>query len=282
MQGGGVGGWAGDIVRRERETTEVSFQGTMVNMSEGNSQTEKLALLQKINDVFLGTRDFRELAKKSVNLMTEELKSEKVLGTGIFRVHEKEDLLYAYAYSARAFDAVEKLLPAKFSELTVPLSAKTNLYIKAIDTKQPQQSHDLYDFAHPTLTKLISAGIQKAIGFSLGIAYPLRRKNGKIEGVLFFVTENDTLTDEQRILLETFRMQFELALENVAEFEQVIERYKRSVAKTFPKDHRENVPTIRFTLRITPKQNKILEQIAKEKGTDKASLIRTFIDKVEK
>ena len=39
---------------------------------------------------------------------------------------------------------------------------------------------------------------------------------------------------------------------------------------------------MRFTLRITPRQNDALEKMARKGNTDKASLIRHLIDKASK
>ena len=145
-------------------------------------------------------------------------------------------------------------------------------------TRQEQESSHLYDFSKPTLNEFTCKAIQRTIGLSHMIAYPLRLKQGKAAGVVSFAIENPRLEERQRIVLEAFRSQLELAFENVLEFEQVVERYKRSVAKTSPHKHEQNIPTVRFTLRITPRQNATLAKLAKEAKTDKASLIRSWID----
>jgi len=236
-------------------------------------QRENLDVIEKINAVFLGARDFRKLAERSVNLMTNQLRSAGVLGTAVFRVHEEEEKLYSYAYAARAFEAVERLLPRKFSELSLTLRDKDSLLVQAVMTKEIQQGTRLYDFARPTLSEAISASIQKVVGYKYVIAYPLRLGQGKVSGVLAFALENDTPTDEQKLLLETFRLQFELAFENVLEFERVVKRYQKSVTT-----NDESRTSVHFMLRITPKQNALLEQRAKEMGLDKTSYIRSWID----
>lgn len=245
---------------------------------EARKQRENLGLIEKINSVFLGTRDFKELAERAVNLMGEELRKEGVLGVAVFRLHPQERRLYAYAYASRSFETVLKLFPSKFTELNVPLEETSNLLIKAMNTREPQESDKLYDFSHSALNQLTAEAIQRTIGFSHAICYPLRLKRGKAAGVLLFGLEGKGVTPRQRLLLEAFRSQLELAFENVAEFEQVVERYKRSAAKASPKEHEEDVPTVRFTLRITPKQNAALEKKAQVAGIDKTSLIRDWLD----
>lgn len=241
--------------------------------------TESLALLQKVNSVFLGTRDFKQLSERAVRLMTDELKGEGVLSAVIYRINPEEGMLAPYAFSTRMFAEVDKLFPQRFSELKVSLSESANLLIKAIATRREQEGDRLYDFVRPVINETTASVIQRIVGGKHGIAYPLRLKQSKVAGVLFFALENQTIGHAQRILLEAFRSQLELAFENVIEFEHVSERYQRMVAKTFEKTHEENIPTVRFTLRITPKQNDTLDRLAKEKATDKASLIRSLLDK---
>lgn len=243
---------------------------------------QDLALIEKVNSVFLGTRDFKALAENAVRLMADELRSEGIVGAAIFRVRPEEKLLYAYAYASRGFDAVNKLFPRKFSELSVSLDESSNLLVRAVRNREPQESSHLYDFSKPTLNEMTCRAIQRTIGLSHMIAYPLRLKQGKAAGVILFAIENPRLEERQRIVLEAFRSQLELAFENVLEFEQVVERYKRSAAKASPQKHEQNIPTVRFTLRITPKQNQALAKLARKGNTDKASFIRTLVDKASK
>lgn len=237
------------------------------------NQRENLDVIEKINSVFLGARDFRKLAEQSTKLMTNELRGAGVLGVSIFRVHEEEHRLYSYAYAARSFEIIEKLLPRKFSELNLTLNDKNSLLVRAVVTKEIQENSHLYEFTRPTFSEALSANIQKVLGCKFIIAYPLRLRHGKVIGVLAVALENSMPTDELKLLLETFRLQFELAFENVLEFERVVKRYKKSLA---PAD--ESKPTVHFMLRITPKQNALLEQRAKEAKLDKTSYIRSWID----
>ena len=246
---------------------------------DSQTQKENLALLEKVTSVLLGTRDFKVLAERAVNLMTDQLKNVGVVSATIDRVHQEEKLVYAYAFSSRGFGAINKLLPKKLTELNVSLDETSNLIVKSILTGEEQEGDRLYDFVKPAINETASGLIQRIAGGQHGIVYPLRLRQGKVVATLFFGLENKVVEDQQRVLLEAFRSQLELAFENVFEFERVVERYKRSVAKTFEKTHEEDIPTIRFTLRITPKQNGALDKLAKQASMDKASFIRSLIDK---
>ena len=225
-------------------------------MSDETSR-ERMTLFQKINSVFLGTRDFKQLSERAVHLMTDELKGEGVLSAVIYRVNAEERVLAPYAFSTRMFAEVTKLFPQKFFELKVPLNESANLLIKAINTRQEQEGDRLYDFVRPVINETTADIMQRIVGGRHGIAYPLRLKQSKVAGVLFFAIEGKAIEDKHRILLEAFRSQLELAFENVMEFERVAERYKRMIAKTFEKTHEEDIPTVRLAWRITPNQNAV-------------------------
>ena len=243
-----------------------------------NKPDFEVDLVRRVSEVFLGSRDFKKLAEESVNLITTELKDMGIIGAALFRVNKEKDRLDGYAYSSRAFRTVEKLLPLKFSSLSVSFSEKDNLLIKALTTNSVQEGNMLRDFTYPTLTHTASTAVQKVIGMSYLLAYPLRLKAGKAEGGLLIGLKNEEPTKDQRIILETFRLQLELAFENVYEFEKLLERHKRNMAKAHDRSHGEDIPTIRFTLRITPNQNALLEKHARKEGVDKTAFIRSLID----
>jgi len=249
---------------------------------ENVGERHNLELIEKVNAVFLGTRDFKELADRAVHLIAQELKTEGVSGVALFRVRPQENSLYAYAFASRASEIVNKLFPRQFSELSVSLDDKHNLLVGAIRSREPQESPSLYDFSRPTLNEATCRAIQRTIGIGQFIAYPIRLKQGKSAGVVLFGVEGKVIEERQRILLEAFRSQLELAFENVFEFENVVERYKRKMAQASPRVHAEDIPTVRFTLRITPKQNAALAKLARKGNTDKATLIRRLIDKEAK
>lgn len=257
----------------------VLYQIKLSSMSlNAKSKDESLSLIEKINSVFLGTRDFKILAQRAVNLMTSELKDEGVVAAIIYRVHTEDKTLRPYAFSSRRYATVNKLFPKRFAELHVPLDEASNLLIKSMLTREEQEGGSLYDFVKPVISEHTAGVIQRVGGGQYGIAYPLRLKQGKVAGVLFFGVSGSEISGRQRMLLEAFRTQFELAFENTIEFERVIERYRRDLAKVPDNAHEENIPTIRFTLRITPKQNALIERKAKDESADKASLIRSLID----
>jgi hypothetical protein len=68
-----------------------------------------------------------------------------------------------------------------------------------------------------------------------------------------------------------------LAFSNVFKFEQLMAKYTNLV-EGMGRHKQEDVPDIKFTLRITDKENKALERLSREKGKTKAEAMRDLLD----
>lgn len=238
-------------------------------------------LLQKISNILIGTRDFQRLARQAVDLIVKEFKEQNLRGAAIFRVHQQDNLLYAYDYSYKYRRVIDKLLPTKFSELNIPLTATDNLIVKTAVTNQIQQSKRIADFAHGVLADDLSDKLQRLMKVKLAITFPIRLKSGKVGGVLMFVVGQETMTGKQLVLFETFADQLGLAFSNVFAFEKVVAQYKNTLDRDLATSiTKENIPSLKFTLRISPKQNKKLERLARETGKTKAEHLRELLDKI--
>ncbi len=236
-------------------------------------------LLKKITSVFLGTHDFHELARRAVDLIVKELKSQGITTAGIGRVHEKENLLSAYAYATKFRRTIDKLLPSKFNQLSVPLSRTDNLGVRTVVTGQIQQSKKLADFARGIISDELIDKIQKIMRGRLSICFPIKIRSGKVVGMLLFVTREEKIAGEQLVLFETFAEQLGLAFSNVMAFEKLMKKYEQTAEADLRNLNEEDIPSIKFTLRITPKQNKNIDRLARERGKTKAELIREILEK---
>lgn len=158
---------------------------------------DETLLIKKITSIFIGTHDFRELARRAVDLIVKELKSQGVVTAGIGRVHEKEGLLYAYAYTTKFRRTIDKLLPAKFDQLYVPLSRTDNFGVRTVITGQIQQSKKLADFARGIVSDELIEKIQKIMRGKLAISFPIKIRSGKVVGMLLLVTSEEKIKNPQ-------------------------------------------------------------------------------------
>lgn len=242
---------------------------------------QQASLFNQTTHILLGTYDFRDLAEKAVNLVVKTLKNQGIIGAAIFRINLQDNNLHAFAYSTKYKHIIDKILPSKFSELKIPLSDTSNLILKAITHNQIQQSKRLIDFSRGGLSENITDKVQKLMGVKLIIALPIRVRSGKPAGAILFGLNEEALTPEQLNLFEFFSNQLGLAFSNVFSFEKLTAKYDQNVARQSLAINEEDIPTIKFTLRITPKENKLLERLARTRGQTKAEILRELLDKIE-
>lgn len=234
-------------------------------------------LLKKVTSLFVGAHDFRKLATQAAELVTKELKAQNLIGAAIFRVHEQENSVYAYTYANKLRRFIDPLLPAKFSQFKISLSETGNLVVKTILANQVQQSQNLSDFSRGVLSEGITAKIQKIMRAKFCVSIPVRLKSGKVAGAILYVLNDAHLSGEQLVLFETFADQMGLAFSNILEFERLAAKYNNLTSRLISSE--DDAPSIKFTLRVTPKENAKLERLAREKKRTKAEIIRDFLDK---
>ncbi len=236
-------------------------------------------LLEKITGIFVGTHDFRELANQAVDLIAKELKNQHVVTVGIGRVHEKERLLHAYAYATKYRKVLDKLLPKRFSELNIALDKADNLGVKTVTTGQIQQSKRVADFSRGIFSDQLADKLQKIMKGKLSAGFPIRSRSGKTAGFLLLILDEESLTGQQMLLFQAIANQLGLAFSNVFAFEKLVQKYKNSLAGELAGRNDQHIPSVKFTLRITPQEDKKLAELARQRGKTKAEIIREVIDK---
>lgn len=242
-----------------------------------STSDDRAILLEKIQKLLLGTHDFRDLAKGAADLIVRESKNQGLVAAALFRVHANENKLSAYAYSTKLMRPVDKLLPKSFSDLSISLTEIKNLTVKTALTDQIQQSKKIADFSYGVLPEVVTNQVQKFIKAKQGISFPIHTRSGRVAGVILFAVTDEKISAEMLALFQTFANQLGLAFSNVFAFEKLMHQYKQKTSDVH--DH-DNEPSIKFTLRITPRQDKNLERMARERGKTKAELIRELLDRL--
>lgn len=241
--------------------------------------TDKQAiLLKKTTDLLVGTHDFKNLARQVTDLVVKELKDQNLIGAAIFRVHEQENSVYAYTYANKYHKLIDALLPAKFSEFNIALSRTDNLAVKAIVANQIQHSKNVADFSRGVVSEAIADKIQKIMGVQVFVCLPIRLKSGKAAGAVLLALSNAELNGEQMVLFETIASQLGLAFSNILEYERLLAKYENLAGRFAGAE--DDKPSVKFTLRITPKENQTLEKLSRERKRTKAEIIRGFLDQI--
>ena len=235
---------------------------------------DQALLLEKTTHVLTGTYDFQKLAQQAVDLLYKELKHDGFVGAGVFRVRSENNEIYAYAYNANYKKAADAILPIPFSKMHLTLNAKDNLVVRTIHTNQIQQSARLSDFTMHVTPDRVADQLQKLMRIKQIITIPIATKSGRVAGVLIVPFSTDKISPEQIALIQAFSRQLGLAFSNIFAFERLTQSYKKF--DSVPSSE-EQIPSIKFTLRLTPRQIKKLEQESKIKKKTKAELIRELI-----
>jgi len=244
-------------------------------------KTNQAVLLRKITNIFVGTYDFSELAKNAVNLVVKELMKQDVMAAAIFRVDEVNAQLRAYAYGTKYKRTIDKLLPTSFSRLKISLTETDNLTVKTVITGQIQESKRLGDFSYNVLPYSLSDPVQEIVRTKLCVCFPIRIKSGKVAGAMLLGVKHEKLSGEQLVMFETFAKQLGLAFSNVFDFEKLIGKYKHALHQELVQTpDKDDIPSLKFTVRLSPKQNKLLDQASRQKKITKADLLRGLIDKM--
>ncbi len=234
-------------------------------------------LLEKTAHVLTGTYDFQKLAQQACDLIYKELKDEGLVGVGIIRVRPEANEAYAYAYASKNKKLIDTILPVPFSKMHLSLDYKDNLVIRTILTNQMQQTKKLSDCTKHVVPDVIVDRIQKILGMKSQVGLPIPSKSGKVSGVILYDLSTEEASPAVVSALQAFARQVGLSFSNVFAFERLSNSYKKSLDATESTKDRENIPSVKFTLRITPRQLKALEEESKVRKKTKAELLRDLI-----
>lgn len=215
------------LKEESKRTVSQAVADATVKLSEKN---RALAATYRLFEIILESRSFEEMARNIANAIPKHLGYE----TGVLAViNDKKKVLERVAISETSGGiAALKTLEIPFSNIVIPLSAKDNISIKAIETKKTQYTTDLYDILRPALSKKNCQIVQDSMGTKFSIINPLSAR-GKIIGV-FIISLSKTaveLTEYERELIHRFSEGVGIAIDNarlVEEFKQSTNQLKRA------------------------------------------------------
>jgi|SRR3989344_3438251 len=241
---------------------------------------DQALLLEKTTHVLTGTYDFQKLAQQAVDLIVREQSADSLISAAIFRAYPEKNEIRAYAYSTKRFrKMVDMLLPTRFENLSGPLTWTDNLTVQTYVKNQMQHSTRLFDFCTHVLSESVASKIQKLLKVGSTLTVPIPLKSGKVAGVFMWTSPQEKVSVVELNLIQTFAHQLGLAFSNVFAFERLMHSYKNNIDGESLTKSETRTPSVKFTLRITPKQLSMLEAKAKQTQKTKADLIRELLDK---
>ncbi len=149
------------------------------------------------------------------------------------------------------------------------LFAKCFLQNKALVTK------NIYEAARPLLSQEKAKLIGEKLKAKRVITIPLQMK-GKPFGVLGVISSGTETPHEEIELLKALANQIALAITNARDHEKIVEEYKKKLA--FGNKSPEEIPNIKFTLRIDDEIEQYLVYKTANTKQSKAQYVRDLLE----
>lgn len=236
---------------------------------------EKISLIDKAAAVLSGFLDFKRLSEKIVSIMMEE--NSDYTGTALFILEDNGSVLRAYTYkAAKEHPKFEKIAGKAFNKLTTPILPKTeNLMGEIVRQNRIIESNTLIDFVYPTISKAAGLVVEKISQGKKFIGVPILGYQG-IVGVLFVASRKEYFSNQEKELLQSFSRQIGIAMSNAIAHEKIMKKMQMTTKRKTKFDQ----PSIKFTLRITPRIEKYLSWKIKNTEKTKADYLRGEIEKI--
>ncbi len=223
-----------------------------------------------------GHLDFKEASRKIMDLIVKE--TDYYVTAAFFIVEQNGKVLRAYAYNAKLGPIdIERLTGLSFNKHTTSLYPKyENLLGKSVVENSICESSNLADFLFPTVSKsacvIVNNMPPRAHRY---ISMPIKGNIG-VAGVLLLGTTKDFLPEEEREVLKGFCRQIGIAMANAIAHEKIMKKVQMMAKRKTKFDQ----PSIKFTLRITPRIEKYLSWKIKNTEKTKADYLRGEIEKI--
>ncbi len=201
------------------------------SLKYSEKEFKSLSGLWKIDRIILDTLNFEQLANKVVNVVLTELDYLQ-LGYQIIvltLVNKKRQIVERVAISKTkaATKALEET-PIPFKKIEVPLSAKENLLVKAINNKKIYFTHDLSDVLYPEASRVVWREIQKACHIKTSMIYPIVVRGETIGAMIFSLSKGvNKVGRYEKEILAGFTNAVGIAVENVHLYRRLRKANKR-------------------------------------------------------
>lgn len=183
-----------------------------------NRPTSTINALLYLQKIVLDTLDFKSVVQNIVNGLFQELgyleKGYRIVVLTL--IDEKRGVLKRVALSQteEAKKATE-VSAVPFSQIDIPLTAKDNLLVKAIDTKQTYTTHSWPEIFTPVLTPEQAVKNQQASGIKTSLIYPIVIKDKALGALIFsMIKEESEVSVEERELIQAFTEIVGIAIQN--------------------------------------------------------------------
>ena len=209
-----------------------------IDLSEGDGQI--VSSLWKVNKAILSALDFEKLTEEVVNVILKELNYMKIgYRISVLTLVDKEAGIIRRVSFSPTPEALEILSKAnvRFRDIEIPLNAKGNLLVRAIEDQKTYITHDLSDVFYPEKTREIWRQLQQKVSIKTSLIFPLIIKNESIGAMIFSLSKSEKeIGDYEKGVLGGFTDAVAVALENA----NLYRRLRQANEKLQELDQRKN------------------------------------------
>lgn len=187
-----------------------------------NYQKSTFSSLWEIEKVVLETVDFEKATEKVVNIILSQLGYLR-LGYQVIVLtlldEEKNELRRIAISETESAAKFLKASPIPFRGIVIPLSASSNLLVRAITEKRMFKTGDVSDVLYPALSREWVREFQKGLGVKTSLVYPVLAKDKILGALIFSLTkEEEKISETEWSILDSFVGAVGIALDNAILF----------------------------------------------------------------
>lgn len=184
------------------------------------SREKRYQTIQNITKLLVATLEFEVISQRVVDIMVEQM---DYLGGILFIPDKNTQKLIPWTTSdSPVVNQILKILPKKLREYNQSYEdvSTNNLVAKTFIEKKVYQSSYYPEFISPAVPESQAKLIQKLTGTKESISYPIIYKD-TVLGVALFVSNKETLSEEEKEMLQTFTELVGVTLNTAKLFEEI-------------------------------------------------------------
>lgn len=202
-----------------------ALKAKILDLSSHGNKT--VASLWRVNKAILSTLDFHDISQKVVNVVLKELDYLKIgyRISVLTLIDRKKRVIKRISFSPTP-EALEILKKAKveFHSIEIPLSARQNLLVKAVEHKKEYITHDMSDLFYPEKTREVWRQLQLQVGIKTSLVYPLVIKDKSMGAMIFSIAKDEQdISDYEKSILSGFTDAVAVALEHANLYQKLDE-----------------------------------------------------------
>lgn len=168
------------------------------------------AMAMKVTNTLVDVQEvLRNIQERMTTLLPEKYPP-------VFTLFDEEDQIWSVIVTdghKQALERVERLLGARFEELTLPASKMSSALQEALHAGRPYVTNDASDMLAPSVSRKLVQAAQKALGVRCIVDLPVSVKR-ELVGAILLLSQKEKVSDREMELLSSIGNQAAMVIEN--------------------------------------------------------------------